>query len=189
MKKFGNGLLDNDLRGKHGKQKGVDPSIKEGAKHRIESTPKIESYYLNANTSRHVIEGSKLIIDTTFDNSDNNEKENLKEKYDDHPNHLKEKDFSRNDKNTDSINDEPIVAVYDLQAVVQLLKGNVSLFYYKSKILHFRIRSAIKKGAPLHANELCYEDFYDIKAIANDTGPLNMTALKLSETKAVNAVR
>ncbi|KAJ8877512.1 hypothetical protein PR048_021967 [Dryococelus australis] len=296
MNNVGNVLLEYDLRGKHGKQKAVDPIIKEGIKQHIESFPKIESHYLHANTSRHFIEGSKSIADIHKDYG---------EKYD---NHLKEKDLSRKEKNNDKINDEAILGVYDLQAVVQLPKEDVSHFYYKSKVNLFNstvnylktntcecymweegtghrsvnelglcvlqylkkitskkdadvvfysdrqqknkymlaiylyavryldirsicpeylikghmqnegdsahslierqmkhmlksepmytpeyfisaIRSAKKKGEPFHVNELCCEDFYDIKTMVNDTGPLNMSTLKLSDTKVVKVVR
>ena len=58
-------------------------------------------------------------------------KEALKERYD---NHLIEKQLSRNEKINDKANNDAVVAVYDLQAVLQLPKGDISLFYYKSKL-------------------------------------------------------
>ncbi|KAJ8894365.1 hypothetical protein PR048_007016 [Dryococelus australis] len=60
---------------------------------------------------------------SAFDNAGNNEEENTRGKYD---NHVKEKDLSRKEKNTDKINNEAIVAAYDLQAVIQR-KGDVSV--------------------------------------------------------------
>lgn len=69
------------------------------------------------------------------------EEENpLQEKYD---THLVEKKLSREekqrDKTTRTLNG--FVAVYDLQAVMQIPKGDVSVFYYKSKlnVLNFTI--------------------------------------------------
>lgn len=38
---------------------------------------------------------------------------------------------------------------------------------------------------PFNVNELCFEDFYDIKRLANDIGPLNMSEIKLSQVKII----
>ena len=48
---------------------------------------------------------------------------------------------SRQEKNKDKTEGDAIVAVYDLQAVMQLPQGDVSTFYYKSKlnVLNFTI--------------------------------------------------
>ncbi|XP_055905287.1 uncharacterized protein LOC129940814 [Eupeodes corollae] len=66
-----------------------------------------------------------------FENSEN--KEHLQEKYDEH---LAEKILSREEKERDkeSANETNIVAVYDLQAVLQCPKGESSNFYYVSKL-------------------------------------------------------
>lgn len=57
---------------------------------------------------------------------------------DDYENHIMEKELSRIDKSEDKSradNDENvIVAVYDLQAILPVPKGDVATFYYKSKI-------------------------------------------------------
>lgn len=55
----------------------------------------------------------------------------MKEGYDQH---LHEKTLSRIEKQRDKEDANAVVAVYDLQAVVQLPKGDVSVFYYKSKL-------------------------------------------------------
>ena len=65
-----------------------------------------------------------------YDNAREEEMEILKAKYDEH---LIQKNLSRTEKKHDKENDTALVAVYDLQAVVQLPKGDVSVFYYKSK--------------------------------------------------------
>lgn len=57
--------------------------------------------------------------------------------------HIEEKNLSRIEKEADKSNVGPdnIVAIYDLQAVLQLPRGNTSIFYYKSKLntLNFTI--------------------------------------------------
>ena len=75
---------------------------------------------------------------TAFKNSDDTEKENRRESFDKHHN---EKEMSRKEKALDKTTTNSVVAVYDLQAVMQLPKGDVSVFYYKSKlnVLNFTI--------------------------------------------------
>lgn len=75
---------------------------------------------------------------TAYDNAEKEEKISLKEYYDQH---LIEKELAREEKKNDKENANALVAVYDLQAVFQLPKGNVSVFYYKSKlnVLNFTI--------------------------------------------------
>lgn len=353
--KVGGVLLESDQRGKHGKQKALDPVIREGIREHIDSIPKIESHYIRTNTTRTFIEGSRSLADihrdyvtkcnadkkpfgsyaifhrvfnqeynisffvpkkdlcetcVAYENATDEDKSLLKEKFDQH---LVEKDLSRHekkrDKELDKINE--IVAVYDLQAVMQIPKGDVSVFYYKSKlnVLNFTIydlktnececyvwdesnanrgvnelgtcvlkylekkasmpdsevvfysdncvgqqknkfmlalylyavrylglksithkylikghtqnegdsahslierqvkrqlrggpiyspegfisaiRAAKKQGKPLIVNELCYEDFYDIKQISTYIGPMNMTNLKLNEVKVIRFER
>lgn len=71
-----------------------------------------------------------------FENSDN--KENLKEEQD---KHLKEKELCRAEKAKDKADENIVTAVYDLQAVFQCPKGDVSVFYYKCKlnVLNFTV--------------------------------------------------
>lgn len=66
-----------------------------------------------------------------YKNSTNEEKESAKEKYD---SHVKDKQLSRVEKDKDKHNENITVAVYDLEAVFQCPKGDISLFYYKSKL-------------------------------------------------------
>lgn len=79
-----------------------------------------------------------------YNNSDESAKAQLKEKYDIHQT---EKKLSREEKNRDKTEGNAIVAVYDLQAVMQLPQGDVSTLYYKSKlnVLNFTIYD-IKKN-------------------------------------------
>lgn len=245
---------------------------------------------------------------TSYSNMDEVEKINNKEKYE---NHLNEKNLARDEKRKDKEDMNVFVAVYDLQAVMQLPKGDVSAFYYKSKLNVFNftiydiktnkcqcfvwdeangrrgvnelgtcvlqyiknlsttedaeiifysdncagqqknkfmiamylyavrylgiksithkylikghtqnegdsahslierqtkrmlksgpiyttegfvsiIRSAKKKGDPFNVNELCFEDFLDLKILANDIGPLNMVDLKLALVKTIRVQR
>ncbi|XP_046970419.1 uncharacterized protein LOC124537590 [Vanessa cardui] len=75
---------------------------------------------------------------TSFDNSE--EKSKLQGK---HEEHLKEKSLSREEKEKDknNVTENFIVSVYDLQAVMPCPRGEVSSFYYISKInlLNFTI--------------------------------------------------
>ncbi|XP_053608586.1 uncharacterized protein LOC128675685 isoform X1 [Plodia interpunctella] len=64
-----------------------------------------------------------------YKNSTEEEKEMKKESY---LKHHQEKLLSRNEKEKDN-DDNIVVAVYDLQAVFQCPKGEISVFYYKSK--------------------------------------------------------
>lgn len=74
----------------------------------------------------------------TFENASETEKDYLQQKYDQHQ---IEKELSRSEKASDKVSSNAAVAVYDLQAVLQLPKGDVSLFYYKCKlnVLNFTI--------------------------------------------------
>lgn len=64
-------------------------------------------------------------------NSTDEEKEANKENYE---THIKEKQLSRLEKESDKNSSDTIVAVYDLEAVFQCPKGEISVFYYKSKL-------------------------------------------------------
>lgn len=67
----------------------------------------------------------------SFKNADEEGKHKLIEAYN---SHLKEKQLSRAEKEKDKNNNTASVAVYDLQAVLPLPRGQVSSFYYKSKM-------------------------------------------------------
>lgn len=342
-------LLEEDRRGKHGKQQRIDAVLKEGVKNFVEKIPKIESHYTRANTSKNFIDGSKSVAELhrdyiadckekktpfvnyvmfyrifteefnisfftpkkdlcetccAYDNAEGEEKEKKKEYYD---RHLVEKELSRNEKKHDKEEVDAAVAVYDLQAVMQIPKGDISVFYYKSKLNVFNftiydlksnecdcfvwdesnghrginelgscvlrflkkrvalgdkdfiffsdncagqqknkfmvalylyaisylnvqsithkylikghtqnegdsvhslierqvkrqlkggpmytpeafvlaIRGAKKTGKPLNVTELCFADFCDIKALATEIGPLNMSQVKLATVKVI----
>ncbi|CAG9767658.1 unnamed protein product [Ceutorhynchus assimilis] len=68
-----------------------------------------------------------------YNTADEEGKENLKLQYDEH---LKEKVLSRKDKEEDKakVNQNFIVACFDMQAVLPIPKGDISIFYYKSKL-------------------------------------------------------
>lgn len=65
----------------------------------------------------------------SYKNADDENKLKLQQAYDQH---LLEKDLARREKEKDK--KDAIVVVYDLQAVMQIPKGQVSLFFYKSRI-------------------------------------------------------
>lgn len=67
-----------------------------------------------------------------FKNTDEEGKRKLAQEYEQH---LTEKNLARTEKENDkNRTDGTITAVYDLQAVLQIPKGQVSLFFYKSRI-------------------------------------------------------
>jgi len=82
----------------------------------------------------------KDLCDTceAYNNAIGEEKIELKNNYEEH---LMEKDLSRTEKQLDKEKSNLILAVYDLQAVMPLPKGDVSIFYYRSKlnVLNFTI--------------------------------------------------
>ncbi|XP_060804971.1 uncharacterized protein LOC106143389 [Amyelois transitella] len=68
-----------------------------------------------------------------YENALQPDKEKLEEKY---ISHLKEKELSRAEKLRDKefISENNIVACYDMQAMLQVPRGDVSSFYYKSRL-------------------------------------------------------
>ncbi|CAH2094970.1 unnamed protein product [Euphydryas editha] len=73
-----------------------------------------------------------------YENAQGKAKEDLEVEY---VKHIEEKELSRKEKDADKINAGPniIVAVYDLQAILQIPRGNTSIFYYKSKLNTFNL--------------------------------------------------
>ena len=86
-----------------------------------------------------------------YENASETERENLKASYDQH---LVEKELSRKEKEKDkqTLVDKALLAVYDLQAVMPLPKGECSAFYYSSKlnVVNFTITDLLK------TNTECY---------------------------------
>lgn len=85
----------------------------------------------------------------SFTNAPEEEKEKCRESYEQH---LVEKDLAREEKCKDknSVTPNLVVAVYDLQAVLQCPRGNSSSFYYTSKInvfnfTIFELKSSVAK--------------------------------------------
>lgn len=71
-----------------------------------------------------------------YENANPDEKCQLKDKYD---LHKKQKELSRLEMKADSEDPNIVNAIFDLQAVVQLPKGEVSSFYYVSKLNAFNL--------------------------------------------------
>ncbi|CAH2092868.1 unnamed protein product [Euphydryas editha] len=95
----------------------------------------------------------KDLCDTcvAFNNAVGDAKENLKANYD---KHLAEKDQSRKEKEVDKNRlDNVVVDVYDLQAVLPCPRGDVSNFYYLSKlnVLNFTIYNLKSKEVECYA--------------------------------------
>lgn len=55
------GLIEGELRGKHGNQPTIDPHVKQNVIDFINSIPKIESHYLRAQTTRQFISSDKYL--------------------------------------------------------------------------------------------------------------------------------
>ena len=51
------------------------------------------------------------------------------------------------------------------------------------------IRTAKKKGDPFKVKELCYDDFYNIKILPNEVGPMNIKAFRISEVKVLKVMK
>lgn len=51
------------------------------------------------------------------------------------------------------------------------------------------IKSARKNNITYSVNELTYQDFFDIKDLANSIGPVNTTTMKISEVKIMKIER
>lgn len=68
-----------------------------------------------------------------FDNANQEEKQKIKTEYEDH---LRQKDLSRKEKESDKmkVSKNYIVTCYDLQQVLPCPNGDVSVFYYTSKL-------------------------------------------------------
>ncbi|CAG5006176.1 unnamed protein product [Parnassius apollo] len=71
------GVIQGDLRGKHGHQPTIDPQIKQSVIDFINSIPKIESHYLRAQTKRQYISSEKSLADIYRDYKQLREKDGL----------------------------------------------------------------------------------------------------------------
>ena len=58
ISKSRNGVLEEEKRGRHGKQKKLAPGIKEGVRSHVNSIPRVESHYIRADSSQEYFEGS-----------------------------------------------------------------------------------------------------------------------------------
>lgn len=76
-KKTETGFIQTELRGKHCKQRTVEPDVYESVKRFINSIPRIESHYLRAQTSREYIQCDKRLADLYRDYKENRVKDNL----------------------------------------------------------------------------------------------------------------
>lgn len=92
-------------------------------------------YFFNYefNMSFHIPKKDQCLACTTYQNSNPEEKLQLEQSY---QTHIAEKKLSRDEKNSDKskINDLFRVACFDLQAALPVPKGDVSSFYYKSRL-------------------------------------------------------
>lgn len=170
------GIVEEEKRGKHGKQKKVSSDIIQGIKNHIDSIPRIESHYLRQQTTREYIDGGKNLTDIYNDYEKKclndgveaakihtfrkvfNEEYNISffvpkkdqcetcvsymnsdkttEIQNNYEQHQLEKELCRQEKSNDKamVQDNYIVACYDLQAVLPLPKGDISTLYYKCKL-------------------------------------------------------
>lgn len=176
------GFIEGEKRGKHGKQRKLEESIKNSVRQHIESIKRIESHYLRAQTTREFVDGSlnlatlyrmyqkkcefenvpvakkciyeqifnteynigffvpkkdQCAICESFKNTSNIQEEALTK----YKEHQSEKELSRIIKSQDvdeaRKNPSILVACYDLQAVLPTPCGEVSSFYYRSRLNTF----------------------------------------------------
>ncbi|KAJ4428351.1 hypothetical protein ANN_24370 [Periplaneta americana] len=129
-------VIEPDLRGKHEKHRTLDPGTTKPFVYRKGNHMQAIRYF-NESLPKSTIfrfftpKKDKRVTCVTYENANDSEKELLKTKYDEH---LQEKEMSRAEKRHDKENFEGVLAVYDLQAVMQLPKGDTSVFYYTSKL-------------------------------------------------------
>lgn len=168
-KKNERGFVEEEKRGKHGKQNKLSSDTIQRIRDHINSIPRIESHYLRQQTTREYIDGGKNLTDlytdyqkdcmdsgvepakihtyrkvfneeynisfyvpkkdqcelcTIFKNTVDPNTE-LQNKYDQHQ---LEKELSREEKSNDKamVQNNYIVACYDLQAVLPLPKSDIS---------------------------------------------------------------
>lgn len=102
------------------------------------------------NISFHIPKKDQCDLCESFNNADEEGKQKIIQAYEIH---LKEKELARREKEKDKTrNDNTIIAVYDLQAVMPVPKGQISVFYYKSIINCFNFTVS-----DLHAKDVeCY---------------------------------
>lgn len=114
-----------------------------------------------------------------YENSDENQKNCLKQEYDIH---ISEKEMSRAEKKSDKVKkfSNTIVAVYDMQAVMQLPKGDVSVFYYKSKlnVINFTIYNMIDNDCD------CF--VWDESCANRGSNELGTCVLRFIKEKSIN---
>lgn len=83
------------------------------------------------NISFYVPKKDQCDLCASYTNADDESKKKMLNKYN---LHIKEKKLSRLEKEADKINPNCSVVVYDLQAVMPVPRGQISSFYYKSKL-------------------------------------------------------
>lgn len=108
----------------------------------------------------------------SYDNSNNEQKQDLEDKY---LKHLEEKTLSRSEKLADrqNITKDRKVVIYDLEAVLQCPRGDTSAFYYKSKLNSYNLTltELLNGDKKAYENVHCY--FWtevDAKRGANEIG-------------------
>lgn len=80
-----------------------------------------------------------------YETAQEEEKEKLKTEYEEH---IHEKNLSRLEKTEDkeNINENLIVSCFDMQAIMPIPKGDVSIFYYKSRLSTMNFTVSELKG-------------------------------------------
>lgn len=175
----GTGIVVEDKRGKHGKQRKANEEVIKSVRNHIDSIPRIESHYVRKDTTREFIDGGLSIAELhrhysrersssqaiaakydmyarifnteynigffvpkkdqcdlceSYKNSLDEDKKALETKY---LEHVEEKELSREEKDKDKArakNNEVMLVVYDLQAVLPIPTGQTSAFFYKSRL-------------------------------------------------------
>ncbi|XP_074040476.1 uncharacterized protein [Leptinotarsa decemlineata] len=138
------GFVQKDLRGKHYRHIKVDANIQDMRDH-INSIPRIESHYLRAQTTRKYIDGSRTITEIYRDYVDN-QKQNDKtygkfnKFYEIFTTEFNISFFKPKKDQCDLCNQYllcPEANRLNIQAVMQCPTGDISAFYYKSRLNSF----------------------------------------------------
>ncbi|KAJ8980255.1 hypothetical protein NQ317_019470 [Molorchus minor] len=170
-KKSSIGVVSADKRGRHANHKKLSPNLEQGVIDHINSFARIESHYCRADNQREFIDGGLNIASMYrlyLEEREQSAFSDLKKDYcsfcdkyknsstkhllqNEYNEHLLEKYLARKKKKADielvKTTEDSAIYCFDLQAVMPLPCGDVSIFYYKSKlnVINFTIYDITEK--------------------------------------------
>ncbi|KAJ8890505.1 hypothetical protein PR048_010014 [Dryococelus australis] len=143
VKKTCDGVVEEDMRGKHSYHPTIDPTTTADIRTHINSIPRIESHYLRKQTSREFISGGKTLADLHRDYVKECQEQGRSHGTE-YKEHRKEIELSLTDKAKGSDlakHGKFVTACFYLQAILPTPCGDVFAFYYKRRlsVLNFTI--------------------------------------------------